>query len=175
MGIRAGLVGAAVGRTRLRFPTVGELYQAITTGATLTVPNPKLRPERALSTELSFERTFKSGRLRFSIFTEDIDDALISQSAPLVVGSPTLFTYVQNVDKVENRGAELVGSYDDAFVEGLSLTGSVTYVDPEIAEDKAFPAAKGRLQSSAGTPLARDCRRNLSSGSAVVVHPCRAL
>ena len=127
-----------------RFPTVGELYQAITTGATLTVPNPNLKPERALSTELSLQRTFTNGRVRLSLFTEDINDALISQSAPLVIGSPTLYNYVQNVDKVESRGVELVAAYDDALIEGLSLTGSVTYVDPQIAKDTAFPAAAGK-------------------------------
>ncbi|MFX8786134.1 TonB-dependent receptor, partial [Acinetobacter baumannii] len=37
---------ASYGRA-YRFPTVTELYQAITTGTTLTVPNPNLKPERA--------------------------------------------------------------------------------------------------------------------------------
>lgn len=127
-----------------RFPTVAELYQAITTGATLTVPNPNLKPERALSTELSVEHRFEKGRVRVSIFTEDIDDALISQSAPLVSGSPTLYNYVQNVDKVESRGVEIVASHDDVLFTGLSLSGSVTYVDPTIAKDTAFPAAVGK-------------------------------
>ncbi|GAM96788.1 hypothetical protein U91I_00409 [alpha proteobacterium U9-1i] len=127
-----------------RFPTVGELYQAITTGATLTAPNPNLRPENAFSTEWSVERRFESGRVRASIFTETIEDALISQTAPLVVGSPTLFTYVQNIDEVESRGLELVGEYDNALVPGLSLSGSVTYVDPTIESDPSFPAAEGK-------------------------------
>ena len=38
-----------------RMPTVTELYQAITTGTTLTVPNPNLKPERASSYELAAE------------------------------------------------------------------------------------------------------------------------
>ncbi len=127
-----------------RFPTVGELYQAITTGATLTVPNPNLRPEDALSTEWSLERSFENGNLRLTVFTEDIEDALISQSAPLVTGSTQLFNYVQNVDKVESRGVELVGSISDVLIPGLSLTGNVTYVDSKTAEDAVFPAAVGK-------------------------------
>ncbi len=133
----------SIGRA-YRFPTVGELYQAITTGATLTVPNPNLRPERALSTEWTVEHNLEKGNVRLSFFTEDIDDALISQTAPLVVGSTTLFNYVQNIDKVRSRGVELVATHDDVLIEGLSLSGSVTYVDPEIVKDIAFPAAEGK-------------------------------
>ena len=47
-----------------RFPTVGELYQAITTGSTLTIPNPNLKPEQALSTEWALERRFAKGFAR---------------------------------------------------------------------------------------------------------------
>jgi iron complex outermembrane recepter protein len=127
-----------------RFPTVGELYQAVTTGAVLTVPNPNLKPEDAISTEWSLERRLEDGNVRLSVFTEDIADALISQSAPLLPGSTTLFNYVQNVDKMESRGVELVAAKDNVLITGLSLTGSLTYVDSKTAEDAAFPAAVGK-------------------------------
>jgi iron complex outermembrane recepter protein len=74
-----------------RFPTVSELYQAVSTGPTLTVPDPNLRPEHARSLELSAERVVGTGRIRLSYFEEHLEDALISQSAPLVAGSSTLF------------------------------------------------------------------------------------
>ncbi len=134
---------AAIGRA-YRFPTVGELCQAITTGATLTVPNPNLRPERALSTEWALERRLEGGSVRVSVFTENIDDALISQTAPLVAGSTTLINYVQNVDQVRSRGVEVMADRDDVLVHGFSLSGSVTYVDSEIVRDTAFPAAVGK-------------------------------
>ncbi|MES1202690.1 MAG: TonB-dependent receptor [Pseudomonadota bacterium] len=134
---------ASFGRA-YRFPTVGELYQAITTGATLTSPNPNLRPERALSTEWAIERMTGSGSLRASLFTEDLSDALISQTAPLVPGSTTLFSYVQNIDKVRSRGVEFVAEQNDVLIHGLSLSGSLTYVDSEIARDAAFRAAEGK-------------------------------
>lgn len=127
-----------------RFPTVGELYQAITTGATLTVPNPNLKPEDALSSEFAIIRTFAKGELRFSAFSEDIKRALVSQSAPLVAGSSTLFNYVQNVDKVESRGAEIVGRMDDVLIPGLTLSGNVTFVDAKTTKDAAFRAAEGK-------------------------------
>ncbi len=134
---------ASIGKA-YRYPTVSELYQAITTGATLTVPNPNLRPEDAISTEWTIERALKDGSIRLTYFTEDIDDALISQSAPLVTGSTQLFNFVQNIDKVESRGLELVGEKDNVFIPGLSISGNVTWVDSKTAEDAIFPAAVGK-------------------------------
>jgi len=134
---------ASVGQA-YRFPTVSELYQAITTGATLTVPNPNLRPEDALSTEWSVEYGVEDGNVRLTYFTEDIEDALISQSAPLVPNSPTLFNFVQNIDKVESRGIELVATKDNLLIQGLSLTGNVTWVDSKTARNTVLPAAVGK-------------------------------
>jgi iron complex outermembrane receptor protein len=127
-----------------RFPTVSELYQAITTGAVLTVPNPNLRPEHAESAELAIEHSFGEGRLRVSLFSEDISDALISQSAPLLPGSTTLFNYVQNIDHVQSRGIEAVLQKDNFLISGLSVQGSITYVDSHIDSDPAYPAAVGK-------------------------------
>jgi iron complex outermembrane receptor protein len=127
-----------------RFPTVSELYQAVTTGPTLTVPDPNLRPEHARSFELTAERALEHGRVRVSYFEEHLADALISQSAPLVPGSSTLFNYVQNIDRVRSRGVELVADHRDFLIRGLDISGSVTWVDPKILRDTAFPAAEGK-------------------------------
>lgn len=140
-------------RTRLsfgkayRFPTVGELYQAITTGSTLTVPNPDLRPEKALSEELAVEYVTSSGTARISLFNESITDALISQSAPLVAGSTTLFNYVQNVDRTRVRGVELAVEQND-ILPRFDVSASATYTDSETRKDVAFPAAVGKLLPS---------------------------
>jgi iron complex outermembrane receptor protein len=127
-----------------RFPTVSELYQAVTTGPTLSTPDPNLRPEHARSLELTAERGDDHSRLRISYFEEHLADALISQSAPLVAGSSTLFNFVQNIDKVRTRGIEIVAERKDVLIKGLDLSGSVTVVDPKIIEDRAFRAAEGR-------------------------------
>lgn len=128
-----------------RFPTVAELYQAITTGATLTTPNPNLKPEQAFSEEVSVERSFADGSVRLSLFQEHINDALISQSAPLVAGSTTLFNYVQNVEQVRSRGIELVGTWNDALISGLELSGNVSFVDPRVTKNPVFPITIGKL------------------------------
>jgi len=127
-----------------RFPTVTELYQAITTGTTLSVPNPNLKPERAVSTELSAQKIWPDASLRVSLFSEKISDALISQSAPLVSGSATLFNYVQNVDRVAGNGIEIVGDKSDFLIKNLQISGWVTYVKASVDKDIVFPAAVGK-------------------------------
>ena len=127
-----------------RFPTVSELYQAVTTGPTITVPDPKLRPERARSQELSVSWEPGNARLRVSLFNERIRDALISQSAPLVPGSTTLFNFVQNVPAVRTYGLEITLDWTDFLLPGLQLQGSATLVDPKIVSDPAFPVAEGK-------------------------------
>jgi iron complex outermembrane receptor protein len=131
-----------------RFPTVGELYQAVTTGAVVTVPDPTLRPERALSEELAIERRDAGGEVRLALFNESIADALISQSAPLVAGSAVAYTYVQNVDRTRARGVELAGTRTDFPVRGVDLSGSVTYTEATTRANRAFPAAVGKLLPS---------------------------
>jgi iron complex outermembrane receptor protein len=127
-----------------RFPTVQELYQTVTTGVTLTVPNPNLRPEHARSGELSAERSWAGGRARVSAFGEWVDDALVSQTAPLVPGSTTLFSFVQNIGTTRVLGVEAVAEQDDVLVKGLNLSGSVVYADPTVRRDPAFAAAVGK-------------------------------
>ncbi|MDB5427543.1 MAG: tonB dependent receptor family protein, partial [Phenylobacterium sp.] len=134
-----GSVGVAY-----RFPTVTELYQAITTGAILSVPNPNLKPERAVSSELSAERLWTGGSLRVSVFDERIRNTLLSQTAPLPPGSTSLFSFVQNIDRTHATGVEIVADQKDAFVPGLELSGWVTYVDAKTDQDSAFAAAVGK-------------------------------
>ena len=124
-----------------RFPTVSELYQAITTGTLLSVPNPNLRPERALSSELSAERLWTGGSLRVSLFDERIQDALLSQTAPL---NGSAVSFVQNVDRTRSTGVEVVGDQKDLLIKGLELSGWVTYVDAKVVKDAAFAAAVGK-------------------------------
>ncbi|HKQ44905.1 MAG TPA: TonB-dependent receptor [Rhizomicrobium sp.] len=128
-----------------RMPTVTELYQAVTTGASLTVPNPHLKPERASAYELAAERRTESGFLRVSLFQEDIANTLLSQSAPLVPGSTALFSFVQNVDRTRARGIELVANQYDIFIPGLELMASLTAVEAKGVRNSTFAAAVGKF------------------------------
>lgn len=130
-----------------RFPTVGELYQAITTGTVLSVPNPDLRPERALSEELAIEHHDTHGNARLSLFNESIEDALVSQSG-LLNGTSTIATFVQNVDRTRARGIELAFARISVARVPVDVSGSVTYTDATTRKDTAFPAAVGKLLPS---------------------------
>ena len=127
----------------LRFPTVSELYQAISTGPTISIPNPDLRPEKANSAELAVERTLRGGSIRISLFREGIKDALIAQSAPLN-NSTQLFNYVQNIGRVRTNGAELAIEKRN-LVPHFDLSASVTFADTKIVSDPTFPAAEGKM------------------------------
>jgi iron complex outermembrane receptor protein len=106
------------------------------------VPNPRLKPEHANSYELAAERKTADGRIRLSLFEEDLNDALISQSAPLLADSSTLYSYVQNIAQVRSRGLEVVAQ--QAVAPTFELSGTLTFVDSHILKDGAFTAAVGK-------------------------------
>ncbi|WP_375382532.1 TonB-dependent receptor [uncultured Sphingomonas sp.] len=125
-----------------RFPTVGELYQIVTTPVA-AVPNPNLRPEHALSEELAVERRDAHGTARVSLFNEIVTGALVSQTGTIVVnGAAALGTFVQNVDRTRARGVEAAVDRRDVLPR-IDLTASVTYADAITRADAAFPAAVG--------------------------------
>ncbi|MDR0779160.1 MAG: TonB-dependent receptor [Pseudomonadales bacterium] len=132
-----------------RFPTVTELYQAVTVGTTIVTPNANLRPEHALSGELALERATETGRLRVSLFQENLSDALITQNT-LLSGSSAFGTSFQNVDKIRSRGIELVAQQENVLLQGLELAGSATWVDSRILRDAAFRNASNALVDVAG-------------------------
>jgi len=123
-----------------RFPTVGELYQIVTTPF-VAVPNPNLQPERARSEELSIQRGDERGFIRLSLFNEQVKNALISQLGNLN-GLPA--TFVQNVDRTRARGVELAFQRSD-ILPRVDLSGSITYADAETRKNAALPASVGKL------------------------------
>ncbi|MBK4735803.1 TonB-dependent receptor [Noviherbaspirillum pedocola] len=136
----------------VRFPTVGELYQNISTGTTFTQADPNLRPETVLSGELALTRETESGRLRASLFQERVSDALISQTSTLP-GYPLPVSFVQNVDRTRQRGIEVAGNWRDLPLRGLELGGSITYVNATILENGSYvPSAPGATSVGKRTP-----------------------
>lgn len=121
----------------LRFPTVGELYQSVQTGTTFTQANPFLQPERVLSGELAIERHTSEGKLRVSAFSEYVRNALISQTST-IAGFATPVSFTQNVGKTRQLGLELAGQQDHVLINGLTLSGNVTYVNSRILSDDSY-------------------------------------
>lgn len=134
------LLKASLGRA-YRTPTVNELFQSITVGSALTSNNPDLKPEQATSAELTAERLLDGGKLRASLFVEDMKDAIYAQKT--VVDSATVTAY-SNVDHVLTKGLTL--AYQQTGVlPGLDLTGSLTYAHATTLANSTTPAAEGKV------------------------------
>lgn len=146
----------------VRYPTVAELYQVVSTGLVNAVPNPNLSPESALSFEWSVVRQDKNSMLRLTLFEEDTSNALIQQTS-LINGVPTNNT--QNVGLVRNRGVEFAGEAKDVFRKGIDLSGSVTYVDSKILSNPNFRSNTGSYSEGMWAPYVPQWR-----GTAVITY-----
>ena len=122
-------LSAALGKA-YRFATAAELYQLVSTGPTFTSPNPNLKPDDVLATELRAERRFDRASVQLSLFQDDVHDAIVQQYDTLVAGSSQLYSFLSNVGHVRARGVELALGSSDLLLHGLALSASVTYVDP---------------------------------------------
>jgi iron complex outermembrane receptor protein len=148
---REWLVTASIGQAS-RFPTVAELYQVVTAGTNLAVPNPNLKPESVLSEEIAIERRFTDGKLRLSIFNENVHAALIAQTAYLTGNSGPTATFVTNVEAIRNTGVELAAQKNNVVIAGLETFGSVTYVDSRILSDPTFVSLTGTTAGGKHVP-----------------------
>ena len=117
-----------------RFATASELYQLVSTGTTFTSPNPDLKPDDVLASELRAERKSDRTMMQVALFRDDIHDAIISQFLPLVPGSSQLYSYLSNVDHVRSQGVEVVVGSNDVLLRGLELSASGTYTGAKTLE-----------------------------------------
>ena len=127
-----------------RYPTVTELYQNITVGGVATFANPNLTPEQDLNGQFVVERKWADGRVRLTLFDEQVHNAIISQTINVTQGTqqfPT--TTILNVDAIRMQGVELAAEKDNIAISGLKLFGSVTYVDSRILSDPTFVSTIG--------------------------------
>jgi iron complex outermembrane receptor protein len=136
-----------------RFATASELYQLVSTGATFTSPEPTLKPDNVLATEVRVEKSYPSGRVQVALFQDNVRDAIISQFQPLVAGSNTYYSFLSNVDKVRARGVELVLGERDHVIPGLDLSGSVTYVDARTVSTTGRASATAPANAAIGKRL----------------------
>jgi iron complex outermembrane recepter protein len=122
-------------------PTVSELYQGTVSANAIVNNDPNLKPERSWSTEFSAERTVGKGVWRTTLFHEDAQDALYSQTNFSV--TPTV-TNIQNVDRISTIGLEMAYSAQDVGIKGLDLSGSLTFADAKVTENLKNPASVGK-------------------------------
>lgn len=133
-----GSLGKAV-----RFPTVTELFQTISLPGNVKANDPNLKPEQVVSGEFTAERALANGLWRVSLFQEDKQDALTSQ-IDTTTSPGTNITSVQNVDKIRTRGIETALQLSDLWIRGFDLSGSITYTNAEVLQNKKNPAYIGK-------------------------------
>ena len=143
-------LGAAIG-VAYRYPTVGELFKTFlnTQTNTLNISNPNLKPEEALSKELSAEYFTQKGNYRLSFFQEEVKDAIFSQST--LAGNGTIQSAPSNIGKTDAYGIEFSGQESNVGLDGLDLFGSATWTDARITENSAADALLASSTRSAST------------------------
>lgn len=133
---------ASTGRA-VRMPTVSELYGATAITNAAFINDPKLRPERSWTSELTAEKTLGlGGLLRVTLFNETTRDSLYAQVTFDPVANLNI-SRVQNIGRIETTGLEVAFSCSDVLRRGLDLSGSVTYADSVIKENQGFVATPG--------------------------------
>ena len=139
----------------VRFPTVPELFQGTTTNGTINVNDPNLQPERSDSVDFTVERWLSWGKLRASLFQDDVRDSIFSQTDVNV--TPRVMT-VQNVGRVRTRGIETAFTIAPPSLPALAFEGSLAYARAKILENDNYPVSVGNVW-----PRVPDWRGNLQA------------
>jgi iron complex outermembrane recepter protein len=121
----------SVGRG-VRFPTVAELFQGAATASSITVNDPDLEAEVADAADFTVERAFAAGRVRASVFQDDVRDSIFAQTNIAV--TPNV-TNVQNIERVRSRGVELELAAAPASIPAWTFSGNLAYVRTRILEN----------------------------------------
>jgi len=124
-------------------PTVAELYQGSIASNAIVNNDPNLEPEQSWTSEVSGERALEMGSLRMTLFLEQTEDALYSQTNVTV--TPTV-TNIQNVDEIFTKGLEVAFQSGGFLNDRLDLSAAVTYAHSIIEENTNFPASVGKWQ-----------------------------
>ena len=133
---------ASLGRA-VRVPTVAELYQGSISSNVIVNNDPNLKPERSLTSEVSGERELEAGSLRMTVFFEETEDALYSQTNVTV--TPNV-TNIQNIDRIFTKGLEVAFQSGRFLNNRLDLATSLTFARSLIEENANNPATVGKWQ-----------------------------
>lgn len=111
-------------------PTLKEMHWLFDHGSLLYFGNPELKPERSLSTQLSFEfLTENNSRFELGLFNQDIknliDSAVDHERARQLPDVDSVYIY-QNIDKSRIRGVNLSYSHSLGFI---AISSGYSYLD----------------------------------------------
>src|SRR5687768_2762032 len=139
----------------VRFPTVAELFLGSVTATQIVVNDPNLKPEISDAIDLSVEYQPAFGRVRMSLFQDDVRDTIWNQTNSFVFRSPSI---VQNIGRVRTRGVETAFSIDGLGIDTLAIEGSLAYASTRILRNENHPEYVGNRW-----PRVPDWRGNLQA------------
>lgn len=116
--------------SRTRFPTLLDRFSARNGTA---VPNPLIRPERALNYEVGIDADVTPDiNLKAAAFYSDLQDVLTSTTVtlPAPIGGP--FSQTQNIGEGRFVGAEL--AFTTKVSEAVTLGGNYTWIDRDLVD-----------------------------------------
>ncbi len=131
-----------------RFPTVAEMFQAISTPNTVVFNNPNLQPESMTYYDLSGEYRWRNAfdgaaemlTPRVSFFNVDAWDYMFTQSN--TIGATTISQTI-NINKVHFHGIEGLLTANGLGWHGLDGQFSATFTDSKLLSDKLAPWFQG--------------------------------
>ena len=138
-----------------RFATVTELFNTTSVNGNIVQANPNLRPEDALSSELSHIYRFDGGKVRLSVFQEQIKDAIYTQTTFKPNGGNATLSTSSNVGEIQSYGLEFAADKSNVGIEGVDLFGTFTYVNSTITENSETDAATALSTPTATNPYTR--------------------
>ena len=128
-----------------RFPTVQELYQAALISFGPNVGeldfgafDPDLEPEEAFDLQLTASKYFANALLTVSLFRQEVDDTLFSQTVPELGTSVTT-----NIGEVTTKGVDVVLATEDLLIDGLAIDANLSVLDAEVTENPIDPSLVG--------------------------------
>jgi iron complex outermembrane receptor protein len=145
-----------------RFPTVTELFQAITSATnTVVVNNPNLQTEICTCYDLTGQYRWVdafNGSIglfvpRISLFLDERWNAIVNQriAGPFGVGVSSN----ANIDRARFRGIEAAAEMKDILTPGLDFSGGVTFTDSKILSNLSsydFTGSPSFLNFANGVP-----------------------
>jgi len=124
--------------TGYKTPSLNDLHDGINgvtgQGATLTIGNPDLEPEKSINSEIGVRYDSPNGfMVSATVFHNEFDDKIASGGERVVTGHPSIpdGTYEQlvNIDEAVTRGLELATR--SPLAPAWTLSATYTYTDSE--------------------------------------------
>lgn len=155
------LIKGAIGKA-FRAPNLSDMYSGYKSGANTIRPNPSLKPELVITSEIGVEHEFKTGTLlRATYYRSKLTDLIYSSFA-------NTFYDKYNAGSAETEGIDLEAR--QKLLGGLTAFINATFVSTKITDNAAVPTSVGKqipLQAQQMANIGLEGSRGPWSGSVI--------